>query len=84
MHFRKADREVRAAVPLSSPQSPLAQLQFSGGCRCFLARVWPVAKRKLRRTQDVPHGLFPLHVYPQLCCKVSLGGDVLWAANFYI
>lgn len=36
---------MRVAVPLSFPQSPLTQLQFSAGCRCFLARVWPIANR---------------------------------------
>lgn len=43
--FLKGRQKSKSCSSSVIPQNPLAQLQFSGECRCFLARVWPVADR---------------------------------------
>lgn len=66
-------RQVRVAVPLSSPQRPLTQLQLSSGCRCFLQGL-ASSKQKLRRTQGAPLGLFPLHMQPSSAARFPTEG----------
>lgn len=76
--------KVKVAVPLSSLRTLLPSCSSVVNAGAFWQRFGLQQTENLRSTQDAALGLFPLHTHPQLCCEVSLRGDVLPVAGFCI
>lgn len=76
--------KVKVAVPLSSLRTLLPSCSSVVNAGAFWQKFGLQQTENLRSTQDAALGLFPLHTHPQLCCEVSLRGDVLPVAGFCI